>query len=407
MSSTANAKGGTSGAGAAKTMQAASGGADARDVVDSLRLPPPALMLLHQRLDRDATGGATSEGAKRRKWKRWIIHGATAHATLSHPGGTTATFVVAPRTLSVGGMSMLHGGFVHQGSEVRVTLCDRGGETREVRGEVVRCRHIGRHVHELGVRFEEPINPREFLDLGCAEEALLFENVDPRSLEGRMMLVFDAGPDREMIVIMLRNTRVEVDPYADAPAAVDSAGAAYDVIMTDQTMAWLSGLQIAARLRAAKVDTPILMATAVEPRTIEAAARDAGVSALLAKPLTERQLHCALAEFLTPQFGSVSGPQRVLTSTLNAGPSGVALVERFVEEARGLATQIDFGLRNNDAVRIAKIASRLRTSGATYGFEPITAAAHAAETMLVEKGLAGASAELRRLRDLCRRCVAR
>jgi CheY-like chemotaxis protein len=388
-------------------MPAAPAPPDSKDVVDALRLPPPALVMLHERLDREARGGNASEAAKRRKWKRWIIHGATAHATLSHPGGTSATFLVAPRTLSGGGMSMLHGGFVHQGSEVRVLLPNRDGDPCEVRGEVVRCRHIGKHVHELGVKFETPINPRDFLDLGFAEEALVFENVDPRSLEGRMMLVFDEGPDREMIVLMLRNTRVEVDLQSDAPTAVDSAGAAYDVILVDQTMAWVSGLQLASRVRAAKVDTPILMATATEPHLIESAAREAGVSALLAKPLTERQLHCALAEFLTPQFGSVGGSQRVIASTLNAGPGGLALVERFVEESRTLAGQIDFCLRNGDAVRIAKIVNRLRTSGATYGFEPLTIAAQSAESSLAERGLAGASAELRRLRDLCRRCVAR
>ncbi|MCL4210815.1 MAG: PilZ domain-containing protein [Phycisphaeraceae bacterium] len=71
-------------------------------------------------------------------------------------------FVMESRNLSIQGISLLHGVFVHPGTRCRVTLTDRKGERRPVDGVVVACRYLRGGVHELGVRFDAIIRLREY-----------------------------------------------------------------------------------------------------------------------------------------------------------------------------------------------------------------------------------------------------
>lgn len=379
----------------------------AKGVVDALRLPDSAIMSLHQRLDEAGAKGAQSKGGiSNRRWRRWTIRAATAEATIFHPGGSAATCKVAPRTLSAGGMSMLHGGFVHTGTPITVTLHARDGCTHDLKGEVVRCRHIGMHIHELGVRFEKTMDPRLFIAVGHGEDALLFETIDAKSLEGRLLLVYDEGPERRMIAHMLRATRIEIEHCADADDAVRAAGGAYDVVTADQDMAWTSGIQLAVRMRAASVMTPLMLMVSADPASLADVAQKAGVTALFPKPIIERTLHRALAELLLMRPEGAR-TDRALVSDLSAQPDVAPLIEQFVAEAKALADQLEDCMRTNDRAGADRVCRTLRASGSTYGFQPITLAADQAMTSLkTGSGLSQAATELRRLRDLCRKCAA-
>lgn len=71
-------------------------------------------------------------------------------------------FLMETRNLSVMGISLLHGAFIHPGVCARVALTARNGETRHIEGRVVACRYLRQGVHEVGVRFESPIRIRDY-----------------------------------------------------------------------------------------------------------------------------------------------------------------------------------------------------------------------------------------------------
>lgn len=81
------------------------------------------------------------------------------------------TFLVAPRNISVGGISFLHGSFVYGGTECVVNLQKRNGLSMQMRGRVARCRCIHGRVHEIGIAFAAPIEIDEYVDIGRPSEA--------------------------------------------------------------------------------------------------------------------------------------------------------------------------------------------------------------------------------------------
>jgi hypothetical protein len=82
--------------------------------------------------------------------------------------GGRATYRVRPRNLSERGIALLHGTFAYPGSPVALVLRDRDGGPLLVRGRIMRCRHTLGRVHELGIRFDRPIDVQAFVDLQAA-----------------------------------------------------------------------------------------------------------------------------------------------------------------------------------------------------------------------------------------------
>ena len=74
------------------------------------------------------------------------------------------TYALAPRNISCTGISMLHGKFVYGGTNCVVGLPSLDGQVVPTRGKVIWCRLITGRVHELGIRFDGPIDLGEFVD---------------------------------------------------------------------------------------------------------------------------------------------------------------------------------------------------------------------------------------------------
>jgi len=73
------------------------------------------------------------------------------------------TYALAPRNISRTGLSLLHGKFVYGGTNCVVGLPALDGQVIPARGRVIWCRLIAGRVHELGIRFDEPIDVGEFV----------------------------------------------------------------------------------------------------------------------------------------------------------------------------------------------------------------------------------------------------
>jgi chemotaxis protein histidine kinase CheA len=138
------------------------------------------------------------------------------------------------------------------------------------------------------VRRAYPDAPAALIDAGSA----------PMMLAGRVLVVDDSRAIREAMTSMLGSEGWIVDVAEDGARALQMARQLrYDLVVTDLEMPELGGFELIARLR--RDDrlraTPIVVITSRASPENRRRARDLGVRALVAKPITRRKLLEALA----------------------------------------------------------------------------------------------------------------
>lgn len=369
--------------------------------INSLRLDPGALEALHAILE------AAERAAPdvRREWGRWAMRTRYAEATFTHPGGTRARCVVSPRSISAGGIGVLHGGFVYLGSPCVVHLRSLDGRDVDCPGQVVRCSHISRHVHALGVKFEERIDPRRFVRLGDGDEAFTLERVVPEKLQGKALVLEPDRAGQRLIAHFLRATSLETE-FADNPEAIaEMAQQGFDIVLIADKPGGPPAWKALTALRAARFATPVVLLPCEEGPELSEALLAGGAAACLCKPFDERTLHRALGEFLLLRAGPTLGVGAI-ASTLTADAGAADLIECFVRDLDQAADDASAALRAGDTDTCVRIALHLKGNGAAHGFRAVTDAAGAAlDAMRAQKSLDAAGGEIRRLIDVCRRCT--
>lgn len=127
---------------------------------DLVRLPPEAREVLLASLETDSSDGATRHG---RRSTRHPFRGEMMPFVVMQPGGSVGAYLVLTRNLSSGGLALIHGGYLHPGTKCRMMLATIHGQNVVIGGRVRRCRHIKGSLHEIGVEFNAPVIPEEFV----------------------------------------------------------------------------------------------------------------------------------------------------------------------------------------------------------------------------------------------------
>src|ERR1041385_8178100 len=120
----------------------------------------------------------------------------------------------------------------------------------------------------------------------------------PMVLAGRALVVDDSRAIREAMTSMLGREGWIVDVAEDGARALQmTRQLRYDLVVTDLEMPELNGFDLIARLRKDErfKTTPIVIITSRANPEHRRKARDPGVRALVAKPITRRKLLEALA----------------------------------------------------------------------------------------------------------------
>lgn len=383
----------------------------ARSAASALRLPPGALPQLHGLLDladeRPANSGAA---APTRQFRRWVYRDRAIHARVEHLGGSVIECEVAPRDLSCAGIGLLHNGFFHAGTVVTLTLHSLDGEPVHVRGTVKWCKHTIRQVHESGVEFSQNIDPRNFLPLDNSADSLIYETISPAELAGALLHVEPNPAERKLVAHMLRQTELRVHgvgTLAEALAAYERTHV--DVILTEADLDGGSAIELLSELHARGARTPVIVLTSLSLPALDHAFADAGVAPalLLGKPFDENLVLCAAAQVLLAGAitGAASGPIR---SRLISDGAIDDLVREFVAGLHRDADRLGALLTSGNADALRRVVHMLRSSGASYGFEPVSAAAAAVEGALGDANdtVENARGEVNRLIEVLRRCVA-
>lgn len=127
----------------------------------ALRIPDAVARALSESVTR---AEETADNLRQRSERRRALpDGVRVIAQVSQVGGSCQTQVACIRDLSAGGLALLWGTFLHNGTRCSFTVVN--SETHApitgAAGVVVRCAHVKGSVHDVGVRFDEPI------DMGC------------------------------------------------------------------------------------------------------------------------------------------------------------------------------------------------------------------------------------------------
>lgn len=123
------------------------------------------------------------------------------------------------------------------------------------------------------------------------------------SLKGRVLIVDDHSVNRELVRLMLSGPDVTSVEAENGKLAIERANAtAFDLILMDVNMPIMDGLAAASAIRAScpfNAETPIVALTAQTGPEIEQKCFDAGMDAVLAKPIAHQDLLALAAQTLT------------------------------------------------------------------------------------------------------------
>lgn len=123
--------------------------------------------------------------------------------------------------------------------------------------------------------------------------------------QGRVMVVDDENMIIDVVVRGLKKMGFQVTGFTDGIEALEvfrENPAAFDVVVTDQTMPGITGFELAAHVSSIRPDLPIILSTGYSKTINESELRMAGISHFLPKPLKINELATLLCEINKPSL---------------------------------------------------------------------------------------------------------
>jgi signal transduction histidine kinase/CheY-like chemotaxis protein/HPt (histidine-containing phosphotransfer) domain-containing protein len=242
-----------------------------------------------------------------------------------------------------------------------------------------------------GSRFTATIDPGplENATMLGADEALVAREtpVPPERIRvsGRVLLVED-GPDTQRLVAhFLRHAGARVWVAGDGREGFETAveaqrsGAPFHLLLMDMEMPEMNGYEATRRLRGAGVRTPVVALTAYAEPEEQEAALAAGCNEVVSKPVPRAVLLDVVRRYLQPdEVATVDKPETTM-SDLIGGPELDTLTRMFVSVLEQRVGEMEAALADREAVRLQRLAHRLKGAAGSYGFAGISDAAAAVE----------------------------
>lgn len=370
----------------------------ARELIDTLRLHPRELEeLLFSLRSSTAHDLATS----RRRTQRWAINSRRAVLTMRNEHGEPRHYVTVVPNLSSGGCSALHGGFLHPGSRCVVTLPDVQGRPRSLSGVIVRCRHLQKNLHEIGVELSERISPRDFIDFGD-EHVFTRERVDVADLKGTLLIIEDSRPYQRLIEAYFKGSGLEMVFASSGTEALARLEQFPDMAFVDYQIPEPDGLEVIRRARNNGYVGGLVLLTADSTPGLRKRAIEAGASEMLSKPCAPEALHQAAAEYLLIRHPD-EVPAGAIYSDADLAVISLEMIREFIAELHNDAKRITQGLDSKQFDQAREGIRRIRSTAAAYGFASIGAAARETLRLMENEGPDAATVSVQRLVAACKR----
>jgi len=211
------------------------------------------------------------------------------------------TLTVAARNISSGGISVLHSSYTYTGARASVSLDRIDGKPHKAKGTIVRCDHRGGVVHEIGIRFDQPIIVQEFIRPDILQCVRTRERVRPDQLEGTLLVVGDDPNLIPFIRQFLVNTSIKY-AFADTPQqARERNPDDFDIVLVCLGTQESDAIAFIRSLRASGYTRPVLISGACLDDATGNQIRLSTADAFIPTPISESDLLRAIADYmLTP-----------------------------------------------------------------------------------------------------------
>lgn len=302
--------------------------------------------------------------------------------SVNHPGGGVGRYIVLGRNLSTGGVSLLHSGYIHPGSECRLALTLPRGGAKTLIGTVVFCRHAAGKIHEVGVQFTEKIDVAEFT---LPDARRLSDDPEARAcsapIHGTALLIAASEAQKRLLVARLRQSGLDVTAVDNAGAGVDQARLLpYRLIVCDLALPDPGPSGLLRRLRENGFNGPIVGAAAEEGAAEIKRAVEMGMNGCIQRPVNHDAMHRMLLRVIRESGGADTDAP--ISSTM-AGESGAEeLIEFFISHARQSCSIITSAVTSGDVAAVRKECHGLKSIAGGYGFQSVAEAAKQAMTTL-------------------------
>ncbi len=268
-------------------------------------------------------------------------------------------------------------------------------------GEVIHCRHISGHHHELGIRFLNEVDPYEILTPEQIEEAGgLLTGRELPTLDGSILVVDGSTADRRLLVHHLKATGVEITSAATPGAALDAVRKhEFNLVLCDLNLKEEEPARMIEQMRSYEVTCPIVVLTAETDLKLLLRARSAGANEIIGKPYSTDALITVMADWL--EHTSIKDP---IYSTVEDDPGMADLIIDFIEQARRMMLKLQKAIAAENQVVVREVCLAIQGSATGYGFGAATAAARdVLKTMDACDASKESQAQLRRLVSICGR----
>jgi CheY-like chemotaxis protein len=336
----------------------------------------------------------------RRNSTRCVFRRMDVVTKIHHPGGSTSVKAVATRNLSSNGVGFLYTSYLHTGTRVEVTLKRRLGGEDVIHGKVVFCAHVAGVFHQVGVRFNEKIFPKLYLDPGSYEEVDSSTQIDASTLGGRVLYIDDQEMDRLLLKHHLRETKVELTAVPGEKEALAAIAAGkFDVILCDLNLETGPGEAVIKTVRNNGYSGPICLVTAESSPSRLQAAQEAGAIGVLSKPYEQTKLIALIGSWL-----NATNKSEQIISAVAQQADMKEMLERFVGSVHEMAKEIQLASEREELDRLRQMCMNLKGNGTGYGFPVLSEAAReAVKSLDATMSAAESAVQIQRLLDICRR----
>ena len=332
---------------------------------NTLGMTSVELEAIYEQLD-----SGTGDSSHRRQSSRLSFRQPSVGVEIIQPGGGQTQITVACRNLSRTGLGFLHSSYVHIGTRVVLTLTHHTELRVRVAAKVMRCRHVTRTVHEVGVMFDEPINVRDFMELDPLNQTFTCEVVDPAKLKGTLLVVAEYQLEQACVQSMLRDTALEFQGASSMEQGLELSRKGVSVILCDDLFENGSGAEFVVAARKAGVRSPIILMSADTSEQGRDRIRKAAADAFLAKPLSDKLLLQAVAEFLLMSGENAESATPLYTALPPTSPM-LDLADSLVDDLKTIADQVEKLAKAADIPGIRRQCLRIGGPATSLGFEPI------------------------------------
>ncbi|MEM7626791.1 MAG: response regulator [Planctomycetota bacterium] len=304
---------------------------------------------------------------------------------IQQPGGGVHKFRVRARNLNNTGISLLHGGFMHIGSQCTVEVFDGSMPLVKIPGHVIRCRYLRQIVHEIGVGFDQPIDAAAVLN-SEATQADASETRGPAlpRLRGRVLHVDPIEADRRYLDYRLAQVGLNFRHAENALQTIELANTqSFDLVLAEYRLKPDPAPFLVKRLRTAGNQVPIIILGHSLSKTAAQEITADGASACLSKPFKLPDLIKLLEHYLPVDDASHPDTADALLSEHWPEEAFRPLIIEYVNDLTSTLEYLSRTLmaRATEADALSS-AQQLAATAGLYGYPKITEAANELSTML-------------------------